>query len=168
VAIQGEGFLQVRRPDGTIAYSRDGALKLSADGTIVTSEGYVLEPGLTVSSDTTQIAIALDGTVEATTTGGSGPDKIGQLELAKFVNPAGLRSIGNNLYVETVASGAPILGTAGTEGFGEIKQGYLESSNVDVVEEMVGMITAQRAYEINSKTIQTVSDMLSIANNLRR
>ena len=168
VAIQGDGFLQVRRPDGTIAYTRDGSLKMSADGTLVTADGYILEPGLTLPSDTSSVTIGLDGLVEATTTGNTTPDKVGQLELAKFVNAAGLRAIGDNLYVETPASGAPILGTAGSEGFGELKQGYLESSNVDVVEEMVNMITAQRAYEINSKTVQTVSDMLNVANNLKR
>jgi len=168
VAIQGDGFLQVRRPDGTIGYTRDGSLKLSADGMLVTAQGYMIEPGLTFSSDTNGITISRDGTVEVTTTGGGGSSKAGQFELAKFVNPAGLRAIGNNLYVETVASGAPIQGAPGTEGFGELMQGSLESSNVDVVEEMVNMITAQRAYEINSKTIKTVEDLLTIANGIKR
>jgi flagellar basal-body rod protein FlgG len=168
IAIQGDGFLQVRRPDGTIAYSRDGALKLSSEGTLVTAEGYMVEPGITFPSDTTAISISREGNIEANTVGSSTPTSIGQFELAKFVNPAGLRSIGDNLYVETPASGAPLLGTAGNEGFGEVVQSSLESSNVDVVEEMVNMITAQRAYEINSKTIKTVEDMLSIANNIQR
>lgn len=168
LAIQGEGFFQVRRPDGTIAYTRDGSMKMSGDGTIVTSQGYIVEPGLTFSSDTTSIVIGRDGNVDATSVGSSAQTKIGQFELAKFVNPSGLRSIGDNLYQETTASGTPILGPAGSEGFGELMQGYLESSNVDVVEEMVGMITAQRAYEINSKTVKTVEDMLTIATNVKR
>jgi flagellar basal-body rod protein FlgG len=168
IGIEGEGFLQVRRPDGTIAYSRDGQLKISGEGSLVNSSGYLVEPALTFADDTTTITIATDGTIEATAAGSSEPVKVGQFELAKFINPAGLRSIGGNLFVETVASGAPIVGMAGSEGFGEIKQGMLESSNVDVVEEMVSMITAQRAYEINAKTIKTVEDMLSIANNIKR
>jgi len=168
VAIEGEGFLQIRRPDGTIAYTRDGSLKMSAEGGLVTSQGYLAEPGITFPSDTVTITIGQDGLVEATSVGSSAPVKIGQLELAKFINPSGLRAIGNNLFVETSASGTPILGTAAEEGFGVLRQGYLESSNVDVVEEMVSMITAQRAYEINSKTVKTVEDMLSIANNLQR
>ncbi|MBP1690714.1 MAG: flgG [Bacteroidetes bacterium] len=168
VAIEGEGFLQVRRPDGTLAYTRDGSFKLSGEGSLVTSQGYLVEPAVSFSDDTTAISIARDGTIEATTSGGGESAKIGQFELAKFVNPAGLSSIGGNLFVETTASGAPIVGTAGSEGFGEILQGMLESSNVDVVEEMVGMITAQRAYEINAKTIKTVEDMLNIANSIKR
>lgn len=168
VAIEGEGFLQVRRPDGSLAYTRDGALKMSGDGSLVTSQGYLVEPGISFSDDTTEISISRDGVIEARTVGGGDLEKVGQFELAKFVNPAGLRSIGGNLFVETPASGAPLLGSAGSEGFGEMLQGALESSNVDVVEEMVGMITAQRAYEINAKTIKTVEDMLSIANNLKR
>ncbi len=168
VGIEGEGFLQVRRPDGTIAYTRDGSFKISGEGTLVTSQGYLVEPALTFADDTASISIATDGTIEATSTGSAESFKVGQFELAKFINPAGLRSIGGNLFVETVASGTPMVGMAGSEGFGEIKQGMLESSNVDVVEEMVSMITAQRAYEINAKTIKTVEDMLSIANNVKR
>jgi flagellar basal-body rod protein FlgG len=168
IAIEGEGFFQVRRPDGTDGYTRDGALKLSPEGTIVTSQGYVIEPGLSFSDQVTSITIGRDGIVEATSVGESAPTQVGQIELAKFVNPAGLRAIGGNLYVETPASGKPIVGTAGSEGFGELVQGQLESSNVDVVEEMVSMIVAQRAYEINSKTVRTVEDMLTIANNIKR
>jgi flagellar basal-body rod protein FlgG len=168
LAIQGEGFLTVRRPDGTLAYTRDGALKLSSDGTLVTAQGYVVEPGFTFSTDVASIRIGRDGTVEAMGVAESSPLVIGQIELAKFVNPGGLRSIGNNLYVETPASGKPIVGAAGSEGFGEVHQGFLEASNVDIVEEMVNMIVAQRAYEINSKTIKTVEDMLTMANNLKR
>jgi flagellar basal-body rod protein FlgG len=168
VAIEGEGFLQVRKPDGTVAYTRDGSFKISGEGSLVTTQGYLVEPALTFADDTATISIARDGTIEATASGSSEPVKVGQFELAKFVNPAGLRSLGGNLYSETVASGAPMVGMAGSEGFGEIQQNMLESSNVDIVEEMVSMITAQRAYEINAKTIKTVEDMLSIANNVKR
>lgn len=168
VSIQGEGFLQVRLVDGTIAYTRDGALKISSEGMLVTSQGYIVEPGISFPTETTTINISRDGVIEATAVGDSAPSKVGQLELAKFVNPAGLRAIGNNLFVETAASGKPLVGAAGEEGFGELHQGFLESSNVDVVEEMVSMIVAQRAYEINSKTIKTVEEMLNMANNLKR
>ncbi|HTY37989.1 MAG TPA: flagellar basal-body rod protein FlgG [Bacteroidota bacterium] len=168
LAIQGEGFIQIRRPDGTIAYTRDGSLKISGEGQLVTSQGDIVEPGISVGTDTASITIAKDGTIEATTVGQTTPTKIGQLELAKFVNPGGLKAIGNNLLVETPASGKPILGTAGAEGFGDLTEGSLEASNVDVVEEMISMIVAQRAYEINSKTVKTVEDMLAMANNLQR
>lgn len=168
LAINGEGFFQVRRPDGTLAYTRDGAFKLSADGTLVTSQGYVIEPGITITSDAESLSVSRDGVVEITAKAGDAPTRVAQLELAKFVNVAGLKAIGNNLFVETPASGPPIVGVAGSEGFGEIHQGYLEASNVDVVEEMVNMIVAQRAYEINSKTVKTVEDMLQMANNLKR
>ncbi|MGE5314677.1 MAG: flagellar basal-body rod protein FlgG [Acidobacteriota bacterium] len=168
VAIQGDGFFQVKRPDGTLAYTRDGSFKLSADGTIITSEGYVVDPEIRISADTEKVMIGKDGTVEAIETGSAEPVKLGQIELARFVNPAGLRSIGSNMLVETTASGQPITGQAGSPGFGMTLQGHLEASNVDVVEEMVSMITAQRAYEINSKTIKTVEDMLTMANNLKR
>jgi flagellar basal-body rod protein FlgG len=168
VAIEGEGFLQVRKPDGTLAYTRDGSFKISGEGSLVTTQGYLVEPALTFADDTATISIARDGTIEATASGSSESVKAGQFELAKFVNPAGLRAIGGNLYSETVASGAPMVGMAGSEGFGEIQQSMLESSNVDIVEEMVSMITAQRAYEINAKTIKTVEDMLAIANNVKR
>jgi len=167
-AIQGDGFFQIRRTDGTTAYSRDGSFKISGEGMLTTSQGYIVEPGLSIPSDTTSVSITQDGTINATVAGQSSPSKVGQLELAKFVNPVGLNPIGGNLYTETPASGKPILGTAGNEGFGELMPGSLESSNVDVVEEMVNMIVAQRAYEINSKTIQTVEDMLTMANNLQR
>ncbi len=168
VAIQGEGFFQIRRPDGTIAYTRDGSFKMSGEGQMVTAEGYLIEPSVAFSPDTTSVSISKEGVIEVTEFGQTDAVRIGQLELAKFVNNAGLRPIGNNLYVETPASGQPIIGTAGTEGFGELQQGALESSNVDVVEEMVSMIVAQRAYEINSKTIKTVEEMIGIANALRR
>lgn len=168
LAISGEGFFQIRRPDGTVAFTRDGSFKLSADGTLVTSQGLVLEPGVSITSDAKSLSISREGVIEASEANSEAMTRVGQLELAKFVNVAGLKAIGSNLFTETPASGSPIVGTAGTEGFGEIQQGYLESSNVDVVEEMVGMIVAQRAYEINSKTVKTVEDMLQMANNLKR
>ncbi|MBW7886918.1 MAG: flagellar basal-body rod protein FlgG [Bacteroidetes bacterium] len=168
VSIQGEGFYQIRRTDGTIAYTRDGSFKISAEGQLVDAQGYVVEPGVVFSPNTNQITISRDGTIEAMESGQTAAVRLGQLELAKFVNPAGLHSIGNNLFIETSASGNPIIGAAGSEGFGELMQGSLESSNVDVVEEMVNMIVAQRAYEINSKTIKTVEEMLAMANNLKQ
>lgn len=166
-AIQGEGFVQVRKNDGTFAYTRDGAIKVSANGTLVTANGYVVEPGLTLNENVTGIHISVDGTIEVNEVGG-GSFVLGNIELAKFMNPGGLQPIGDNLYVETEASGVPILGNPGTNGFGELHQGYLESSNVDIVEEMISMITAQRAYEINSKTVKTVEEMMTMANNLKR
>jgi flagellar basal-body rod protein FlgG len=168
LAVHGDGFIQVRRADGTIAYTRDGALKISGEGMLVTSQGYIVEPGISFNDDITGMSITRDGVIEVLSTGDLFPANSGQIELAKFLNPAGLRPIGNNLFVETLASGSPIWGTPGSEGFGEVLQGFLETSNVDVVEEMVNMIVAQRAYEINSKAIKTVEDMLQMANNLKR
>ncbi len=168
VAINGDGFFQVRKPDGTIAYTRDGSFKLSRDGRLVNSSGYFLEPEIVIPETAVAISISRDGVVEVLNSGETEPVEVGRIELAKFVNPAGLRSIGNNLYLETQASGQPIFGSPGSEGFGELMQGYLESSNVDIVEEMINMIVAQRAYEINSKTIKTVEEMLQMANNLKR
>lgn len=168
MAIEGDGFFQVLRADGTIAYTRDGAFKLSADGRLVNSDGYIHEPEISIPVDTQSIMISRDGLVSVTVAGSNDPQDVGQIELARFINPAGLKSIGQNLYERTAASGNPIIGTPGIEGFGEITQGYLESSNVDVVEEMVDMIQAQRAYEINSKTIKTADDMMNLVNNLKR
>jgi flagellar basal-body rod protein FlgG len=165
-AIYGGGFYQVRRNDGTFAYTRDGALKISSDGTLVTSGGHVIEPGFNIGQDALDITITTDGLVKITEVGGD-TIELGNIELAKFVNPGGLKALGNNLYEETEASGAPILGTPGSNGFGEIQQGFLETSNVDIVEEMISMITAQRAYEINSKTVKTVEEMMTMANNLK-
>lgn len=166
VAIYGEGFIQVRRNDGTFAYTRDGALKISADGSLVSAGGHVLEPGFNIGQDALNISITTDGLVKIMEVGGETVE-LGNLELVKFVNPGGLKALGNNLYEETESSGAPILGTPGSNGFGELQQGFLESSNVDIVEEMISMITAQRAYEINSKTVKTVEEMMTMANNLK-
>ncbi|MEW6702994.1 MAG: flagellar basal-body rod protein FlgG [Bacteroidota bacterium] len=167
LAIQGEGFFQVRKSDGTLAYTRDGSFKVNAEGKIVTTSGYFLEPGFTLNSDVLSISVSKDGAVETKEIGG-GSAVLGNIELARFVNKGGLQALGDNLYAETQASGRPFLGIPGSLGFGEINQGFLESSNVDIVEEMIAMIAAQRAYEINSKTVKTVEDMMTMANNLKR
>ncbi|MBK7104418.1 MAG: flagellar basal-body rod protein FlgG [Ignavibacteriae bacterium] len=167
VGINGDGFFQVRKSDGTFSYTRDGSFKISSEGSMVTADGYVLEPGFTLNEDVRSISISRDGIISSTEVGGD-TIELGTIELAKFVNPGGLQAIGDNLYNETEASGSPILGQAGQEGFGELNQGFLESSNVDIVEEMISMISAQRSYEINSKTVKTVEEMMSIANNLKR
>lgn len=167
VGINGDGFFQVRKSDGTFSYTRDGSFKISSEGSMVTADGYVLEPAFTLNEDVRSISISRDGVISSTEVGGD-TIELGTIELAKFVNPGGLQAIGDNLYNETEASGSPILGQAGQEGFGELNQGFLESSNVDIVEEMISMISAQRSYEINSKTVKTVEEMMSIANNLKR
>ncbi len=168
MAIEGEGFFQIVKPDGEIAYTRAGTFKLDSEGRIVTSEGYPLEPEITVPADTTQITISSDGRVNVLQPGSNEPTEVGQIELAKLPNPGGLKSIGKNLFVETASSGAPITGAPGTEGMGTIQQGFIELSNVDIVKEMVQMIASQRAYELNSKAVQAVDDMLQMTNNLRR
>ena len=168
LCIEGDGFFQISMPDGTTAYTRDGALKLSADGKIVSSEGFFLYPEITVPDDATQISIGTDGKITVLVVGETDPQELGQLELDKFINPAGLEAMGRNLFRQTSASGDPTVGTPMQEGLGKINQGVLELSNVEVVEEMVNMIIAQRAYEINSKAIQTADEMSSIANNLSR
>ncbi|MEC9489227.1 MAG: flagellar basal-body rod protein FlgG [Halanaerobium sp.] len=168
IAIEGDGFFQVLMPDGSTAYTRDGSLKLDSEGRIVTSDGYSLQPEIFVPQDATAINISADGTVSVQVAGSNYPDTIGQIELARFSNPAGMNSIGRNLYQTTVASGEAITGMPGIEGFGTLAQQYLEMSNVKVVEEMVEMISAQRAYEINSKAIQASDEMLQTAAQLRR
>ena len=168
IVIEGNGFFQIIRPDDSIAYSRDGTFKLSSDGRIVNSDGFVLEPALSIPQDSTDIQISADGTVRVLLAGEVEPQEVGQIELVRFINPAGLKNLGGNLYEATVSSGNPVIGTPAFEGFGGLRQGYLEMSNVKVVEEMVNMILAQRAYEINSKVIRTAEEMLSTANNLQR
>ena len=168
IAIEGDGFFQIIQPTGEIAYSRDGAFKMDRDGRIVTSDGFLLEPEITIPSDSISLSIGLDGTVSVLQAGSNAPTEIGTINIARFVNPAGLHSIGRNLYLPTDASGDAIVGTAGEDGLGSLAQGFLEMSNVSVVDEMVKMITAQRAYEINSKTIQAADDMLQQANNVKR
>ncbi|MCL5019750.1 MAG: flagellar hook-basal body complex protein, partial [Patescibacteria group bacterium] len=162
------GFLQITRPDGTLAFTRDGTLKVSENSVFVTSDGLPIEPQITIPQDATAISIGADGFVQAEVFGQPQLQQLGQLNLVKFLNPAGLKSVGQNLYEETFASGTPIIGQPTRDGFGRILQGYLESSNVNVVEEMVNMITGQRAYEINSRSIQAGDDMMTTVNNLRR
>ncbi|NOY77239.1 MAG: flagellar basal-body rod protein FlgG [Calditrichaeota bacterium] len=168
LAIDGEGFFKVQMPDGRITYTRDGTFKISADGRLVTSDGYVLDPEISLPENTTGVNISSEGVISAQVVGETEPEVLGQIELAKFVNPAGLKNIGRNLFEETGASGAPQYGTPDSDGFGRVLQGYIETSNVDVVQEMVNMIVAQRAYEINSKAIKTSEEMLTMANNLKR
>lgn len=168
VAIEGDGFFQVRLPDGSTGYTRDGAFKLSAEGRVVTSDGYYLLPEVTIPENSTAISVGQDGVIEVQQFGQTEPSQIGQFELARFINPAGLAAIGRNIMIQTSASGDPITDVPGQNGLGRANQGYLEMSNVQVVDEMVNMIVAQRAYEMNSKAIQTADDMSQIANNLKR
>ncbi|ACZ19379.1 flagellar basal-body rod protein FlgG [Thermanaerovibrio acidaminovorans DSM 6589] len=168
VAIEGDGFFQVTMPDGTVAYTRDGAWRIDGNGQIVTADGYLLEPAVTVPNNAKEIIISPTGQVSVLLPGDQNPQEIGQIQLARFVNPGGLKALGKNLFIETPASGAPIVGNPGEEGLGTTIQRTLEMANVQVVEEMVNMIVAQRAYEANSKTIATADELLRIANNLRR
>lgn len=160
LAIQGKGFFQVTMPDGTTGYTRDGSFKLDAQGQIVTNNGYVLQPGITVPENSTGLSIGNDGTVTVTVPGQVQPQNLGQLQLASFINPAGLDPKGQNIFAETPSSGAPQGGTPSENGFGLLSQGFVETSNVNVVEELVTMIQTQRAYELNSKAIQTSDQML--------
>ena len=167
VAIEGDGFIQVQLDDGTIAYTRDGSLKRDANGAVVTTDGYVIQPQITIPQDASNLTITPNGTISVST--GSQPTQIevGTLQLVKFLNPAGLSSIGKNLFIETPGSGQPVQGIAGQEGFGTILQGSLEGSNVQIVEELVSLIQAERAFESNSKIIQAGNDMLKQANQIR-
>jgi flagellar basal-body rod protein FlgG len=163
-----QGYFQVTMPDGNIGYTRAGAWQVDGDGQIVSHDGLLLEPAITVPEDAVSVMLSSDGTVSVKLAGQTATQEIGQLELARFINPAGLLSIGSNLFLETDASGAPILAEPGVDGMSEVRQGILEMSNVQVVDEMVGMIIAQRAYEANSKGVQTADDLLRIANGLKR
>lgn len=167
IAIEGDGFFKVLTPNGDTRYTRDGSLQLNAEGQLVTSTGYSLEPALTVPSGTTSIYVGVDGSVSVTDSTGT-QSVIGTLELATFPNPSGLANEGSNLLSETEASGSPIAGTAGQDGLGTIQSGFLEKSNVQMVTELVSLITAQRAYEINSKAITVGDEMLQATNNLVR
>ncbi len=160
VAINGQGFLQVLLPDGTTGYTRDGSFHVDANGQVVNSNGFPMQPAMTIPPNATNIAIAQDGTVTVTQPGQVNPVQVGQIQLATFINPAGLQSMGQNLYLETAASGTPSTNSPGTNGAGVLNQGYVETSNVNVVEELVSMIQAQRAYELNSKAIQVSDQML--------
>lgn len=159
VVIEGDGFFKVNRPDGTVAYTRDGAFTTDENGTVVNSLGYTLDPPLTLPQDAKALTIGRDGTVSVKVADGT-TTQLGTIELANFINPAGLESLGNNLYAQSPASGDATLGTPGQNGFGELSQGYLEVSNVSIVTELVDMITAQRAYEINSRSIRAADEML--------
>ncbi len=165
IAIEGDGFFQVSLPDGEIAYTRDGAFELNRDGIIVTSDGLPIEPEITIPEDATDIAIGLDGTVSVTLSDAT-TDELGQIELARFINSAGLLSQGRNLFRESEASGDPILSIPGEEGAGTLRQLFLESSNVSVVDEIVNLIITQRAFEVNSSVIRTSDEMLQTANNM--
>jgi flagellar basal-body rod protein FlgG len=166
VGIQGNGFFEVQLPDGTLAYTRDGGLKTSADGRVVTSDGLPIQGGFqSVPAGTTNITISANGQITYATASGNTTFSV---QLVRFNNPSGLSSLGNNLYKQTDASGTPELGTPGSNGFGTLNQGYLEMSNVKVVEEMVNLILAQRAYEVNSKAVQAADEMMQQSNNLKR
>ena len=168
MVIAGNGFFQVQMPDGTTAYTRNGAWKLDSDGNIVNDDGLQLVPNITIPADATQISIGIDGTVSVLQPGAQEMQQVGQIEIVNFINPAGLHSSGDNLFLETGASGAPIIGIAGQDGLGQIKQGFVEMSNVQLVEEMTELITGQRAYEANSKAITTSDAMLQTTNELKR
>jgi len=161
VAINGNGFFEVNLPDGTIGYTRDGSFQLDSQGRIVTSGGLPVANGITVPANATSVSISADGVVTALIPGSTAPQQIGNLAMASFINPAGLEPVGQNMFKESAASGQPQNGTPGTNGLGMIKQGFVENSNVNVVEELVNMIQTQRAYEMNSKAIQTSDQMLA-------
>jgi flagellar basal-body rod protein FlgG len=161
MAIEGKGFFPIQQPDGTIAYTRDGSFRTDPQGQLVTPNGSPLSPPVTVPAGTLSVSIAKDGVMSAQVAGQTDPVQLGQVQLASFINPAGLDPKGQNLFVETTASGAPTLGTPGLNGAGTVAQGFLETSNVNVVEELVAMIQTQRAYEINSKAISTSDQMLA-------
>lgn len=160
LAIRGNGFFQIQLPDGTTGYTRDGAFQVSSTGQLVTNTGYTVQPGITIPAQAQSVTIGNDGTVSVVLPGQALPQTVGQLQLASFVNPAGLEPKGANLYGETAASGTPNTGVPGANGIGSVQQGYTETSNVNVVEELVQMIQTQRAYELNSKAIQTSDQML--------
>lgn len=168
LAIEGKGFFQILLPNGETAYTRSGSFQLDSEGAIVTADGYRLQPEITIPTDAVGISIETDGTVSVSLPDQTEMTELGVIEVADFPNPGGLKALGKNLFQETSASGSPTTGNPGEEGRGTLAQGFLEMSNVSVVEEMVNMITTQRAYELNAKSIQASDQMLGIANNLRR
>ncbi|MBI4278113.1 MAG: flagellar basal-body rod protein FlgG [Armatimonadetes bacterium] len=168
LAIEGDGFFQVTQADGTAAYTRNGSFKLDGEGRIVTADGLLLRPPITIPSGASKITVSANGIVSAVLQGQSTPSEVGKIELARFVNPSGLESIGRNILIATPASGEPVVGEPGREGRGTLGQGMLEASNVQLVEEMVRMIAAQRAYEAISKVISTSDEVLQMANLMRR
>jgi len=160
LAVEGNGFFQIQLPDGTAGYTRDGAFQLDANGQLVTQAGYPVQPGITIPANARSVSIGKDGAVSVTLPGQTAPQAVGQLQLAHFVNPAGLDPLGGNLFAETASSGSASAGAPGNNGLGTLRQGFVEGSNVNVVEELVTMIATQRAYEMNSKAIQTSDQML--------
>jgi flagellar basal-body rod protein FlgG len=167
LAISGRGYFQVLMPSGQTAYSRAGNFAVDADGQLVTSEGFLIQPAITVPREATGVSISRDGVVQATMQGQVDPQNLGQLELAAFINPAGLEAMGDNLFLETPASGAAVVGAAGAPGFGTVMQGFLETSNVNAVEEISALIVAQRAYEMNARVISATDEMLQTTSQLR-
>jgi flagellar basal-body rod protein FlgG len=167
LAISGRGYFQVLMPSGQTAYSRSGNFAVDADGQLVTSEGFLIQPAITVPREATGVSISRDGVVQATMQGQVDPQNLGQLELAAFINPAGLEAMGDNLFLETPASGAAVVGAAGAPGFGTVMQGFLETSNVNAVEEISALIVAQRAYEMNARVISATDEMLQTTSQLR-
>ena len=166
IAINGKGYLHITMPDGTDAYTRDGALALSPDGQLVTGGGYVVAPGISIPNDAVSVTINNVGQVQALVAGQTAPQTLGQLELARFPNEGGLQAGGNNLFTETPASGAVITGLPGSPGFGTLQQGFIETSNVNAVQEITDLITAQRAYEMNSKVISAADEMLQVTTKM--
>ncbi len=167
LAISGRGYFQVLMPSGQTAYSRAGNFAVDADGQLVTSEGFLIQPAITVPREATGVSISRDGVVQATLQGQIDPQNLGQIELAAFINPAGLEAMGDNLFLETPASGAAVVGAAGSTGFGTVMQGFLETSNVNAVEEISALIVAQRAYEMNARVISATDEMLQTTSQLR-
>ena len=168
IAVRGEGFFQVTMPDGRTSYTRDGSFDLDSQGQIVTREGYLMNPNITVPNNATGVTISASGIVQATIPGQTAPQNLGQIQMARFVNKVGLESIGDNLFVETLASGPPITGNPGTDGFGNLQQSYLEEANVNAVSEISSLIAAQRAYEMNSKVVTAADQMLSTTSQMFR
>lgn len=168
MAVEGDGFFQVVQENGEVAYTRNGVFNRDSLGNVVTPDGLPLEPAITIPDDTVSITISKTGVVSVLTGGATTPTQVGQVQLARFANPAGLNSLGDNLYAPTAASGDAVVGIPGDASFGTVAQGFLEGSNVNIAEELVNMIVGQRAYEINSKAVQTADEMLQMANNLRR
>jgi flagellar basal-body rod protein FlgG len=167
LAIRGNGFLQITLPSGETAYTRDGTLALSPNGTIVTADGYVVQPGITIPANATDVTINANGEVQATVAGQVAQQNVGQIQLAQFPNDAGLEASGGNLFMQTAASGSAVAGVPGAPGFGSVMQGFVETSNVNVVSEMTNLIAAQRAYEMNSKVITASDEMMSTVTKLR-
>ncbi|MFL5295718.1 MAG: flagellar basal-body rod protein FlgG [Phenylobacterium sp.] len=167
VAIEGRGFLQVLQPTGDIAYTRAGNLAVNDQGQLVTQDGYLIQPAISIPQDATDVSISKSGQVQVTQPGSATPNVVGTLELATFMNEGGLSAQGSNLFLQTAASGAPTTGTPGQPGFGTLLQGYTEASNVDPVSEITALIVAQRAYEMNSKVISTADNMLGVANQVK-